>query len=63
MTVREKLEVAQAEAEAVAEGLNNDAGPAKGRRSPGKRARVGGRPRRRQSTLTPEELEGLMVYS
>lgn len=73
LTVQEKLNVAQAEAEAaaVAAGLKLDNievrfedGFGKMNRgnggSPIKKTRVGGRPKRRKSTLTPDELEALM---
>ena len=73
LTVQEKLNVAQAEAEAaaVAAGYKLDdievkfedafgkMGPEKGA-SPIKKTRVGGRPKRRKSTLTPDELEALI---
>ncbi|KAJ4292672.1 hypothetical protein N0V90_009335 [Kalmusia sp. IMI 367209] len=76
LTVQDKLKVAQAEAEAaaVAEGLKvqsakkqrQDAGVDRERRqrrtsrtSPIK-TRIGGRPKRRKSTLTPEELDNLL---
>jgi hypothetical protein len=74
LTVQEKLNVAQAEAEAaaVAAGLRLEdvaAAPvlvaAGGDRKPVgvRKTRVSGRPRRRKSTLTPDELERLMVLS
>jgi hypothetical protein len=74
LTVQEKLNVAQAEAEAaaVAAGLNLDDIEVKVKvvskpeveetsaRHGVKKTRIGGRPRRRKSTLTPDELERLM---
>jgi hypothetical protein len=73
LTVQEKLNVAQAEAEAaaVAAGLKLDDIEVKfedgfGKMgwgnggSPIKKTRIGGRPKRRKSTLTPDELEALM---
>lgn len=73
LTVQDKLKVAQAEAEAAA--VTARSSPAKkdkqdaavvekrprrnSRASPMK-TRVGGRPRRRKSTLTPEELDNLL---
>jgi len=73
LTVQEKLNVAQAEAEAaaVAAGLKLDDIEVKfedgfGKMSRGegaspiKKTRIGGRPKRRKSTLTPDELEALM---
>lgn len=76
LTVQDKLKVAQAEAEAaaVAEGLRLQAGTGRpkgedgGRERKQRRAsrgspmktRIGGRPKRRASTLTPEELGTLM---
>jgi len=73
LTVQEKLNVAQAEAEAaaVAAGLKLDNIEVKfedgfgkiGRgngASPIKKTRIGGRPKRRKSTLTPDELDALL---
>ncbi|EON67201.1 hypothetical protein W97_06454 [Coniosporium apollinis CBS 100218] len=72
LTVQEKLNVAQAEAEAAAaaalasvperEIVSGENGSARGMRSP-RKTRITGRPRRRKSTLTPEELENLLVGS
>ncbi|KAF2812938.1 uncharacterized protein BDZ99DRAFT_568218 [Mytilinidion resinicola] len=76
LTVQDKLNVAQAEAEATAlaaglvrakpaaEALE-DAGDAQAgsqhrRRSSPRKTRVGGRPKRRKSTLTPEELQTML---
>jgi hypothetical protein len=66
LTVQEKLNVAQAEAEAaaVAAGLRLDELVAEidsKSRSKSRKPRVTGRPRRRKSTLTPQELEQLML--
>jgi hypothetical protein len=70
LTVQEKLNVAQAEAEAaaVAAGLNLDEIDVKVEVQSEvtrhvKKTRIGGRPRRRKSTLTPDELERLMYNS
>ncbi|KAF2200272.1 hypothetical protein GQ43DRAFT_449648 [Delitschia confertaspora ATCC 74209] len=75
LTVQDKLKVAQAEAEAAAVGegsqkkepsgggdniMSEHAQQRRVRSSPTKLTRVGGRPRRRKSTLTPAELEGLL---
>ncbi|KAF2493873.1 hypothetical protein BU16DRAFT_488651, partial [Lophium mytilinum] len=76
LTVQDKLNVAQAEAEAtaLADGLvraspaaealedagDQQAGPQNRRRSSPRKTRVGGRPKRRKSTLTPEELQTLL---
>lgn len=70
MSVEEKLRLAQAEAEAAASAsnkgpddsqldidINDDIGKL---RSPAKKTKVQGRPKRRKSTLSPEELEGLL---
>ncbi|KAF2798442.1 hypothetical protein K505DRAFT_321885 [Melanomma pulvis-pyrius CBS 109.77] len=76
LTVQDKLKKAQAEAEAaaVAEGLQavESEGARKGgdeverkqRRRPGSpiKTRIGGRPKRRKSTLTPEELQNLLGF-
>ncbi|KAF1954533.1 hypothetical protein CC80DRAFT_493682 [Byssothecium circinans] len=79
LTVQDKLKAAQvqAEAAAVAEGLNRKTTESKQKeeeeggererrtrrpsRSSPKKTRVGGRPKRRQSTLTPEELDNLLL--
>ena len=80
--MQEKLNVAQAEAEAaaVAAGLRLEDLPVPALPPPGaeevkktqtqqtkpagvRKTRVNGRPRRRKSTLTPDELERLMTYS
>jgi hypothetical protein len=70
LTVQEKLNVAQAEAEAaaVAAGLNLEEIDVKVEVQSEvtrhvKKTRIGGRPRRRKSTLTPDELERLMYNS
>lgn len=74
LTVQEKLNVAQAEAEAaaVAAGLQidhvvvrlaTDETPGTRRRGSPVKTKIGGRPRRRKSTLSPEELCGLMGLS
>ncbi|KAF2470911.1 uncharacterized protein BDR25DRAFT_314091 [Lindgomyces ingoldianus] len=74
LTVQDKLRVAQAEAEAaaVAEGLisvtseaeakSAGEGPAQKqrRRNSPMKTRIGGRPKKRKSTLTPEELQHLI---
>lgn len=71
MTVQEKLNVAQAEAEAaaVAAGLNLNEVEVKAEvqgivevdiTRHIKKTKISGRPRRRKSTLTPDELEKLM---
>lgn len=75
LTVQDKLKVAQAEAEAaaVAEGLRSvkAEGARSGgdeverkqrRRSSPMKTRIGGRPKRRKSTLTPEELQNLLGF-
>ncbi|KAJ9646461.1 hypothetical protein H2199_002510 [Coniosporium tulheliwenetii] len=71
LTVQEKLNVAQAEAEAAAAALasvpereitGGENGSVGRMRSP-RKTRITGRPRRRKSTLTPEELESLLVGS
>ncbi|KAF2707215.1 hypothetical protein K504DRAFT_504397 [Pleomassaria siparia CBS 279.74] len=76
LTVQDKLKKAQAEAEAAAvveglqaaesEGVRNggDVVEQKQRRRHGSpvKTRIGGRPRRRKSTLTPEELENLLRF-
>ncbi|KAF2119466.1 Afadin and alpha-actinin-binding-domain-containing protein [Lophiotrema nucula] len=74
LTVQDKLKVAEAAAAAVAEGLQsvrtegtasavNDVERKQRRRSsPMKTTRIGGRPKRRKSTLTPEELQDLMGF-
>jgi hypothetical protein len=63
--VQEKLNIAQAEAEAakLADGLKAAVGASKEADSKVKRARIAGRPKRRKSTLTPEELENLMCIN
>jgi hypothetical protein len=74
LTVQEKLNVVQAEAEAaaVAAGLRLEdlpvpvlPPPAVAEKKPAgvRKTRVSGRPRRRKSTLTPDELERLMMYN
>jgi hypothetical protein len=88
LTTQEKLNIAQAEAEAAAvaaglevdeldvelEGLGKDEAVREGtvdvkpraRRdlaSHSRKTKIGGRPRRRKSTLTPEELESLMFVN
>jgi hypothetical protein len=76
LTVQDKLKKAQAEAEAAAaaeglrvesEGVKKgvdavDAVEQKQRRRPGSpiKTRIGGRPKRRKSTLTPDELQNLL---
>jgi hypothetical protein len=77
LTVQDKLKAAQAEAEAAAVAENLQLKPSKGRpttedggekdkrqrrasRSPMK-TRISGRPKRRKSTLTPEELDNLLL--
>ncbi len=72
LTVQEKLEEVQAEAEAAAtaRGLeasdvkdkDQDEGPARTATS-AKKTKIRGRPRRRKSTLSPEELEQLLLGS
>ncbi|KAF2189256.1 hypothetical protein K469DRAFT_701878 [Zopfia rhizophila CBS 207.26] len=76
LTVQDKLKVAQAEAEAaaVAEGLKSvdsdarnggeevELAPKQRRRSSPMKTRIGGRPKRRKSTLTPEELQNLLGF-
>ncbi|KAF2258429.1 hypothetical protein CC78DRAFT_621846 [Lojkania enalia] len=72
LTVQDKLRVAQAEAEAAAvvEGLKVKSKEAKDEegverkrcRSSPIKTRIGGRPKKRKSTLTPEELQGLLGY-
>ncbi|KAF2638460.1 hypothetical protein P280DRAFT_471552 [Massarina eburnea CBS 473.64] len=77
LSVRDKLKAAQAEAQSgyVAEGSSSKAqakqaeeegGERERRRprtsrSPAKKTRIGGRPKRRQSTLTAEELDNLLL--
>jgi hypothetical protein len=83
LTVQEKLNVAQVEAEAaaaeaeatkLAEGLRATGKLTQGTSkatdrstAPGskmvKRSKISGRPKRRKSTLTPEELENLMFVN
>lgn len=86
LTTQEKLNIAQAEAEAtaVAAGLENyaldvqaqgleqddtiekDLGLERTRKRDGmasRKTKLGGRPKRRKSTLTPEELEHLMFIT
>lgn len=68
LSVQEKLKLAQAEAEAarLADGLNKASAAGTKDTANGeaaktvRKARIGGRPKRRKSTLTPAELEGLM---
>jgi hypothetical protein len=78
LTMQEKLNIAQAEAEAAAvaagldvngmevqfEGFEQGGGKARGtissRREEARKTRIGGRARRRKSTLTPQELEMLL---
>ncbi|KAF1993888.1 hypothetical protein P154DRAFT_448983 [Amniculicola lignicola CBS 123094] len=75
LTVQDKLKVAQAEAEraAVAEGARpvTARGAANGedeveskqqRRGSPVKTRIGGRPKRRKSTLTPDELQNLLGF-
>ncbi|KAF1810624.1 hypothetical protein P152DRAFT_420564 [Eremomyces bilateralis CBS 781.70] len=70
LTIEEKLSVAQAEAEAAAATqtktesvgtLSTGETKLQNRRKSVIPTRIGGRPRRRKSTLSPEELESLMV--
>jgi hypothetical protein len=71
MSVEEKLRLAQAEAEAA--GDSSRRGPEEDSQldidlneeisklqSPAKKTKIQGRPRRRKSTLSPEELEDLL---
>jgi hypothetical protein len=71
MSVEEKLRLAQAEAEAAGDSLRR--GPEEDSQldidlneeisklqSPAKKTKIQGRPRRRKSTLSPEELEDLL---
>jgi multidrug efflux pump subunit AcrA (membrane-fusion protein) len=71
LTVQDKLKAAQVEAEAaaVAEGLRSvkaeradDAEQRRRRRSSPMKTKIGGRPKRRKSTLTPEELQNLIGF-
>ncbi|OCK85870.1 hypothetical protein K432DRAFT_377252 [Lepidopterella palustris CBS 459.81] len=76
LTVQDKLNVAQAEAEAaaLADGLVavksgveartevDDEQQQHRRRSSPRKTRIGGRPKRRKSTLTPEELQNLLGF-
>jgi hypothetical protein len=66
MSVQEKLDIAQAEAEAVAVGLKmgesdkKSSDEARKPRGTPKKANISGRPRRRKSTLSPDELDCLL---
>ena len=70
LTVQEKLNVAQAEAEAAAvaaglrleevDGILESTDSVRKQKSPAKKSGISGRARRRKSTLSPEELEGLL---
>ncbi|KAF2662619.1 hypothetical protein K491DRAFT_764323 [Lophiostoma macrostomum CBS 122681] len=71
LTVQDKLKAAQVEAEAaaVAEGLRSvetervdEAEQRRRRRSSPMKTKIGGRPKRRKSTLTPEELQNLIGF-
>ncbi|KAF2839207.1 hypothetical protein M501DRAFT_934233 [Patellaria atrata CBS 101060] len=64
LTVQQKLDIAQAEAEvaAVAKSRKGEDDAVRPTGSP-KKTKISGRPRRRKSTLSPEELDGMLGLS